>query len=86
MIKYKSVKQEKCEPRYRYDCYIGEKYLNTQFIQSNRFFLNFRYFYYVDLIETPVTMQMRICNKVPKRDCEDPEGGHIVCETNYETG
>ena len=38
------------------------------------------------MIETQVTMQMRMCNKVPKRDCDDPEGGHIVCETNYETG
>ena len=51
------------------------------------------------MIETQVTMQMRICNKVPKRDCDDhkkekfearifiyPEGGDIVCETNYETG
>ena len=45
MIKYKSLKQEKCEPRYKYDCYIGEKYLDTQFIQSIRYniyrFLNF---------------------------------------------
>ena len=30
VIKYKSVEQEKCEPRYKYDCHIGEKYLPNQ--------------------------------------------------------
>ena len=60
VVKYTEVQQEKCQPRYKYNCYIEMK-------------------------DVSMTMNSRICNKVPVRDC-DAKDGKIVCQTAYETG
>ena len=35
--------------------------------------------------DVSMTMNSRLCNKTPIRDC-DAEGGKIVCQTVYESG
>ena len=60
VVKYDKVQQEKCQPRYKYNCWIEMK-------------------------DVTMTMDSRICNKVPTRDC-DRTDGKIVCQTAYESG
>jgi len=59
VVKYNKVQQEKCQPRYKYNCYIEMK-------------------------DVSMTMNSRLCNKTPIRDC-DAEEGKIVCQTVYES-
>ena len=60
VVKYDKVQQERCQPRYKYNCWIEMK-------------------------DVSMTMDSRICNKVPTRDC-DRTDGPIVCQTAFESG